>query len=247
MQPHLGRLHEADREEYRAVSGLAVTALVLGVLSVAALVDLLAWLFPVAGILTSGLAIAQIARQRPELVGRKAAVAGLLLSLLFGSMAVGHWVSYRWLVQREARAVGMAWFERLARGQPQLAHQLTLAPDDRQPPRSDAWAAYRTSRTLHEALEQYVAEPLLRTLLALGQQAAVRFYATEDLDGPAGDEVVAQLYAVTFEKDGQKTSFFVRMVVRRAAAEIPDRAAWQIVGVEGGVYPAWEEDPALSF
>jgi hypothetical protein len=167
------------------------------------------------------------------------------LSLLFGAVSVGNWLAYRWLLTREAEQVGKAWFELMARGQPQWAHQLTLRPDDREPPGGDGWAAYRGSQQLHDALEKSLMEPLLRTLLALGTKAEVRLYATEKIDDAVpGREVVVQLYAVTFEKDGRKTTFLVRVAAQRAATQFADRVAWRVAGVEGGVKPGSEEDPA---
>ncbi|MBN1588407.1 MAG: DUF4190 domain-containing protein [Pirellulales bacterium] len=240
-RPHFGPSHEAN-QEYHAVSGLAVASLVFGLLSVAALIDPLAWLLPLTGILLALLAFWRLAQRRPELVGRKAAVIGLLLSLFFGGIATGHWAVYRWMLAYEARQVDMAWFDYFAEGQPQLAHQLTLKPDDRQPPGTDAWTAYRTSRSLHDALAKDVAEPLSRTLLALGKKATVRFYATETVRHTPLETVVVGLYAVTFNDAGKKTSFFVRLYTKRVPATIAGRTPWQIIGITSGVDPSKERD-----
>jgi len=243
-RPRLGPPPGAEQDEYHALCGLAVAGLVLGLFSVVALVDPRAAVVSAAGILVSGLALWRIARRSPELVGRKAAVIGLVLSLLFGSVAVGHSLAYRWLLIRQAQQVGMTWFNLIAQGQPQAAHQLVFAPQDREPADGDLWAFYCTNEPRYRALEKYLATPLLRTLLALGTRATVRPYATEEIDTRAGEEYVVGLYSVTFDQDGRKTTFLVRLVAQHLGNDAAGRSAWKIVGSEGGVHPEWEKDPA---
>jgi hypothetical protein len=229
----MASMHEVDPETYAAVSGLAVAALVFGILSVAALVDPLAWGIPAVGAVLGAVALARIVRRPGELVGRKAAVAGLLLSLFFGSVAVGERNVYRALLRREARQVARAWFERVAERQPQLAHQLSLDPDHRQPPGSDAWVAYRKNGDLHNSLEKYVGEPLMRTLLALGEKATVRYYGSPAIEGNRGQESVVLLYAVTFDAEHGKKTFFVQVVARHTSADIEGRIPWAVVNAGG--------------
>lgn len=231
---------EVDREAYAALSGMAVTALVLGLLSVTALIDPLALLVPLCGVVVGAWSLVRLARREGELTGRKAALAGLLLSILLGSVAAGQWVTHRRLLQAEARKVGAAWFERMAKGQPQLAHQLTLNPDSRQSSGEDSWAPYRENRGLHDELEKQLADKLFRVLLALGEKATVRFYATEVIDRTTRDEVVVMLFVVTFDGDAGKKSFLVRVAVKRTPTEMEGRVPWKIMGLTGGVRPAWE-------
>jgi hypothetical protein len=242
----LPRFHEGsegDGETYTALSGLAVAALVFGLLSATALIDPLAWLVPLIGLILGVTALVRIMRSDGELTGRRAALAGLFLSIFFGSIAVGNSATYRHLLQGEARKVGMAWFERMARRQPQLAYQLALNPDARQPFGEDSWAPYRESRKLHGELEKHLSEKLPRVLLALGESATVRYYATESIDVTGGDETVVMLFVVTFDADDGRTSFLVRIAARRVRTELEGRLPWRILGIEGGVRPAWEEQP----
>jgi hypothetical protein len=238
---HFTELHEADQDKYRALSGLAIAGLALGVLSVVALIDPRAAVVSGAGVLASGLALWRIARRGAELTGRKAAVAGLLLSLLFGSIALGYCLTYRWLLVRQSRQVAMAWFDLVAQGQPHVAHQLLFAPHDRQPPGGDLWEFYCSDQKRYKGLEQYLGEPVVRTLVALGKRATVRPYATEDVDTRARERLVIGLYSVTFDQDGRKTTFLVRLTARRLNDDAAGRATWQIIGLDGGVRPAWEE------
>jgi len=239
-EPHRPGLREADQDEYRAVSGMAVAGLVLGVLSIVALVDPRAAIVSGAGVLVSGLALWRIARRSPELIGRKAALAGLMLSLLMGSIPLGYCLAYRGLLVHQSRQIAKTWFDLVAQGQPHVAYQLLVAPEDRRPAGSALWEFYGSDESRYKGLEQYLNEPVVRTLAALGKSATVRPYAIEAVDARADERLVVALYSVTFERHGQKTTFLVRLASRRLPDDAAGRAAWQIVGLEGGVRPAWE-------
>ena len=63
---------------------------------------------------------------------------------------------------------------------------------------------------------------MVRTLLALGPKAQVRFFDTVGQTRQDDDDVVDQLYAVTYEEEGEKKSFFVAVqAVRHKDANDP--------------------------
>ena len=108
-----------DELPYRSVSSLAVLSLVLGLLSVTALTSPGAWLVPLPAALCAVWALHRI-RQRPdELLGRKAALAGLALALSFGCWAPARYFTDRWLINRQAsRRRLLSKYSSLMLGQP---------------------------------------------------------------------------------------------------------------------------------
>ena len=129
-KPGLTEHHQDDDiAQYRQLCVLAVVGLILGLLSAAALIDPLTWVVPGAGILVSWLALRRIARAEAGLAGRKAALAGLLLSVLFGAAGAANAITYRALVRQQGRRFAEEWFELLLARQPQKAYQLTIAQD----------------------------------------------------------------------------------------------------------------------
>ena len=257
-RPQLTDDQDAELAQYRALSTLAVVGLIWGLLAPLAMIHPLLWGAPLLGILFSGLALRRIARYAPALVGRKAALLGLTLSLLFGTAAPANRLVYRWLVRREGRQFAFQWFGFLARGQPQKAYQLTLAPKYRQPLDDKLWDFYREGPRWQEELEHYVARPLVRTLLALGEQArasgepirsgptqvamgekaVVRYYqTTSQWQTGEGDRVV-QVYAVTYQDDqgDERKTFFVALNLQRVKLET-GRANWHLDGVRDGFRP----------
>jgi hypothetical protein len=240
MRPSVPDIHitapdDAELAAYRALSAQAVVGLLFGLLAPLALVDPLLWWIPMLGVLLSALAIRRIKRN-DSLTGRKMATAGLVLSLLFGAAAPSDWLLYRRIVRNEARQFSWLWFEFLKQDEPQKAHQLTLAPAVRQMLDHRLWAFYRNDPKLRQALEGYVQAPLVRTLLALGPKAQVRFFDTAGQTRQDDNDVVDELFAVTYEEDGENKSFFVAIqAVRHKLAT--GEASWRITQAEGGVRP----------
>jgi hypothetical protein len=141
------------------------------------------------------------------------------------------------MLRGEARQFSRQWFDLiLLHEQPQKAFQLTLPPSLRRPLDGQLWAFYRNNPKMRENLEGYVASPTVRTLLALGPKARARFYKTAGQSRSHNVDEVIQLYAVTYEEDGQNTSFFVALRMTREKLD-GGRAGWRIVGAEGGVKP----------
>ena len=223
-------------DEYRAISSSAMAALVLGLLAPLAVLDPLLWSLPALGLFCSLFALRRIARNAPALLGRKAALAGLALSVFFLAAVPADWFVYRRLVRAEARGFATAWFELLAGQQPHKANQLTVHPEFRQPLDEKLWAFYGEGPRWRTKLEEYVAEPLVRTLLALGQKAQVRYYKTGDQRHDAEKDHLAQFYAVTYDDSGEKKTFFVGVELQRHKLE-SGQANWQVLAVKGGVRP----------
>ena len=225
-----GRFEEPEEVEYQAISGLAVAALLVGLLAPTAFCMPLLWAVPLAGIVLGGLALKRISQQSPTLIGRKAAWVGLTLSLACAAAAPTEWFAYRWLLRREARQVARAWFDCLANDQPALAQQLAQDPRYRRPP--EGMLDYRS------VLEHYVSAPAIRSLLTLGERAQVRHYDTEAEYRRPDHEAVTQVYAVTYEEEGGKKTFFVALTVRRYRDSATSGAGWSVELGDAGFRPA---------
>jgi len=229
---------------YRAVSLKCVLGLALGVASPLAFLGPVLWLVPVLGIALAASGLRDVRRADRQLVGRTAGLVGLGLALLCGTAAASHETSRQWWIRAEAKEVASAWFDFLAADQPQLAHQLTVTPAARQPLDAAAlWDYYRRDSAAAEELEQFVAVPLVRTLLALGDRALVRFWSTEKQTryGRSStyrslDQII-QVYAVTYAGPEERTTFFCRLILERVTDATSGRTGWQIARYRGGVRP----------
>jgi hypothetical protein len=242
MRPGVPDVHITDAEDaqlaaYRPLAGQAVLGLIGGLLAPLAMIDPLMWAVPVFGLVFSWWALRRIRRYAPAMAGRGMALCGLFLSVLFLATASSEWLAYRAIVRREARQFAPLWFRYLAQDEPQKAHQLTMPPAFRQPLDDRLWAAYRKSDDLREGLQSFVGNPLVKTLLALGPKAQVRFYRSAGQARDRNNDLIDLTYAVTYEEEGEKKSFFVSVQMMRI--KMPAGGAdWRILKTEGGVRPA---------
>ena len=235
--PQLSARQDDQIDEYRALSSSALIGLIVGLLGCVAVLD--PWLLavPLAGILCNSLALCQIARNAPALLGRKAALVGLAFSVFFLAVAPTHRFVHRRLVRDEARRFATAWFEMLADGQPHKADQLTIHPKYRQPLDERLWGFYGEGLRWRTRLEEYVDDPLIRTLLELGKDARVRYYKTSGQRHDTQLDEVAQIFAVTYDDTAGKKTFFVRIELQRHRLE-SGQANWQIADVDSGFRPS---------
>jgi len=242
-QSRLTEPTDAQLAEYRSISGWAVVGLIFGLLSPLALAGPLLWAVPLAGLIICGRALLRIRQNASNMIGRKAALAGLWLAVFSLAAVPSDLFYYRWRISGEATQVGLFWFELLAKNRPEMAFQLTLSPTQRRPLDERIWDFYVDvgKNRWRTALKNYVApakpdEPpqLVRTLLALGDSAEVRYLSTLNQANTDSDDLLDQLYAVTFNESGEKKTFLV--TIRLVHARISNnRAAWRIVNTQGGV------------
>src|SRR5262249_22476827 len=106
--------------EYRSVDPWAVTAALLGVASVLALVHPMLWLIPPVGFLAALLALGSLKRN-PEHAGRPAALVGLGLSVLFGVTPIAQTISSTLLLSRQSQPIAEEFFGYLRQQSPEKA------------------------------------------------------------------------------------------------------------------------------
>ena len=74
---------DPEMADYRPVSGIGIAALLIGLAAPLALVHPMLWCVPAIGAGVAIVALVRIRRSEIPLIGRKAAILGLVLSLLF--------------------------------------------------------------------------------------------------------------------------------------------------------------------
>ncbi|MGA2061509.1 MAG: hypothetical protein ABSG67_13585 [Thermoguttaceae bacterium] len=244
-QPRVTEQTDEQVAEYRSISGWAVAGLIMGLLSPLALADPLLWAAPIAAGMVCIRAFGQIKQNAPAMIGRKAALVGLWLAVFSLTAAYSDWVYFRWRIRDEARQAALFWFDLLAKDRPELAFQLTVVPRLRHALDDRIWEFYVDSENnkikWFTDFKNYIAPGktaespnLVRTLMALGDSAEVRYLGTIDQFYVESQYIVDQVYAVTFVESGEKKTFFVTVRLARHSAS-GERAAWRIVYAQGGV------------
>jgi len=227
---------EADEEvaRYRELSSLAVAGLLAGLLSPLAMLTSMLWLAPLAAAILSGLALRRIATRRPDLVGRPAALTGLMLGTIFLVAAPVDDLLYRHFLGQQAQEFAEIWFDAVRQGDVQQAHRLMIDPKHRPPLENNLAEFYRQNPNWQRKMKLFADEPIMRTLFALGPTAEIRFCQTATDSRQEVFEVVRQTYAVT-DPDEQKLakSFFITLLLQRSVDTNKGHASWTLVRVGG--------------
>jgi hypothetical protein len=232
MRPSVPDVHITDSQDaefaaYRALPSQAVVGLVLALLSPIAVLDPFFWAVPATGAFFSVWALRRIHRDPAALTGRKLAWFGLAVSVAVLVAVPSHWLNNRRLLRIEARDITSAWIRYVTHDEPQKAHHLTTPAQKRQPLDDQLWNYYRNEPKSRQALEGYVQIPLVRTLLALGPKASVRFYETTEQVHEGPNDMVIDVYAVTYEDEGEKKSMLVEVPALRTLVD--GKANWRIL------------------
>lgn len=217
--------------DYRAVSGLAVAGLLLGLAAVLAFIHPVLWLVPLAAVVICGLALRQIAAQPSALVGRRAALVGLAAALICGISAPVQYFLYRYQLRAEAISVAGEWFTAVREDRPFVAHQLSMPPESRWT-LDDAAMVSRYSSEAGGGLQSYAEKPTVRMLLALGKQCRVRYYEHVGIRSDSTSENVLDIYAVTVESQGKRVSFFIRVSMIRSYNLAANAWQWRVSQTE---------------
>ena len=222
------RPDDVDAAEYQAVSAMAVASLVVGLLALLAFWHPIMWIMPVAGVALGVVAVSRIDRRPNELLGRGLAVFAICLSLVTLSAASSRYALLNYRARIAARELGFLWFEALRDGNPELACQLTREPLFRVQAGDDLAAFYRGEPGASEFLSRFVADSVVHALLKLGPAARVRYVETAGHEDDGPRERIYSVYAVTYDEEGERKTFFVQLGLQRSNASPRQADQWWI-------------------
>src|SRR5262245_11838169 len=130
---HLSARVEPEVVEYRSLSGWAMAALVLGLLSPAAIVAPILWLIPAMGFVAALIAMWSIAAAQGQKSGWYLAVLGLLLAIFFGVAGPARAITRNIWLQTRAERIAHVFVDLLRQAKPLEAHELTKLASQRKP------------------------------------------------------------------------------------------------------------------
>lgn len=160
--------------------------------------------------------------------GRMLAVWGLCISLVCGSWAGAMFGAQRYVLARESQDFAHSWFDFLSRGEPHKAIMLTRTPGTRAPIDEDLWRFFRTEIAAQRGLRNYVKEPPVAALLALGDKAIVRHYQNTSVEYEDGEHSLVDVYSVSFDHEGKRLVLFLQVSVARSYVPLYERYSWKM-------------------
>lgn len=232
-----------ENEGYRAVSGLAVVALLVSLFSLLAIVmsELIA--VPIAAIVLSVLAWRRIQTRSDELTGRRLVLVGLAIPCLVLGVLAARIPLHSSLLYSHAHKHAETWLTLLAEERLYEAHQLTMELRQRQAEGTRLDAEYKppspslTPPTEAELMSGPPLSAAFRQFFKYPPTAAI----VEDLErgerptyiGPCGNKVdpsdnsihVCLLYRLSTGEE-------VRIIMQRAEIEELGQASWRLYDTE---------------
>jgi hypothetical protein len=221
----------ADEDaSYRTMSVLAIVSLLLGLAAPLALFGPLLFVLPIAGIVVALLAIRRIALSEGTLIGRKAALVGIALSIASMTAAYTRAELTQALLSRGARSTALEWFSLMQAGKAESALSL-MSQSRKSPPRAEPGAPPPTGPVL-TPVESLRADPVAHFLLEHAAGAPVEFVSAEPaLLYPSGEASIDQTYTVGVPSETTSapvTTVKVTVVRPRSADGAPSQ--WLVSG-----------------
>jgi hypothetical protein len=230
LQGRLGQPSSDEFGDYQAISTLAVASLLVGAASATALVGVPLWIVPLVGILLSCLALVRIDRSAGTLVGRPLALAGLGLAVCFGTAALAAHLNFQHLTASKAQQVASQWFQALAQGEPEVAHQWTLTPTSRaaQTEGERLKSYYEDDEKNRGQLARFVGQKLIADLLHLGTRAHVEPESTRINRIDDHLSFVSLVYRVTSDEAGKPARFLIELTLEQRVIPGRQQPRWTV-------------------
>jgi hypothetical protein len=223
---------ETEEGSYHSVSLMAVAALALGLLSPLAFAHPLLWIVPIGGAALAAAAILRIDRSNGELIGRKAAVAGLALSLVAGIGAATYAIARPMWLARRADQVCQRFLDLLAAGDSRGAHQIWAAPQFRFLPGGGLEELYAENPQAENDYQSFIKRPNIKDILALGEHARIEHEKTQLTGSDEQQDYLMAYYRLRGETSEGEIDKQIRLIIERTVQEDkPER--WRV---------SWEEE-----
>jgi hypothetical protein len=187
---------EPGLTEYRPISGWSLAALFVGLASIAAIFHPLLWSVPMIGVVVSLVALRQIKRSEVALWGRKAALTGLALSLLYGIAAPTRIISRDYWLSARAERLANTFLDLIRSKKTADAFALMRQSLEKKPLKPAPGSAEAAQPEPKSQREVFASTEPVKTLLALGSTAKIDHLSTSVVSGPGVWQAVSVLYEV---------------------------------------------------
>jgi hypothetical protein len=228
---HLSPRVEAELVEYRGLSGWAVAALVLGLLSPTAILTPLLWLVPVIGIVVALVAMRNIKMAQGQKTGWYVALLGMLLSIFFGAAGPARAISRNIWLETRAQRLARVFVDLLRENKPLEAHELTKTGSQRKQPAPNALEVIEKNPDMKREYDRFLKNDLVKALLEQGEKAQIESLSVSFLSSDEGRETMIVHYHITSSDPAQPLSFPGEIVLQRSTEQLTGKEQWRVMPV----------------
>lgn len=223
---------DPELTEYRPVSGWALAALLLGFATPVAFIHPMLWCVPAAGVGLAAYALYRLGHAEVAMVGRKAALIGLLVSLVMAAAAPTHYATHNYWLSARAEELGARWFEAIRTGQNQRAFDMMFHPPTRhdEPPPN----APEGSPPAQAPFASFLQRPTMKKLIELGRQAHPVTTQADVMPEEFGRQVVFVWYEIGPSDPAATKPFVVELQTQRQL-EPEGHERWLVLSVRSNL------------
>jgi hypothetical protein len=226
---HLSTRVEPEVVGYRSVSGWAVAALVLGLLSPAGIVAPILWLIPAMGFAAALFAMWSITTAQGQKSGWYLAVLGLLLSIFFGVAGPARAITRNLWLETRAQRIAQVFVDLLRQNKPLEAHELTKPASQRRPHGPNALELIQKNPDVKREYDRFLNGELVKTLLERGESADVELASASFLGSNERQDVLTVPYHIGSKDAGKSVSVSGEIGLERTTELMTGRELWRVM------------------
>jgi hypothetical protein len=239
---------------YRPFSRAAIFAVPLALASTLALISPVLWIVPIVAVLFSAIALRATCFGEQPLLGKKAAIVGLILSCFLLGYAPAQYLTSRSILCGQAASYANKWLDLVQSGRLAEAHQLHLMYYERVAPNTDLEKYYDKrfpdSDSLmrkqmqvtdpYSDLKDYFKTAPLKDIVEAAKNGQYQLEDASVLDDEEKSTLIELHYRYTFLKQGNKT---IPVQIRMRRALLPTGSKhWNVESITSSGSPP----PALK-
>jgi hypothetical protein len=226
---HLSSRVEPEVVEYRSVSGWAVAALVLGLLSPAAIVAPILWLIPAMGFVAALIAMWSISAAQGQKSGWYLAVLGLLLAIFFGVAGPARAITRNIWLETRAERIAHVFVDLLGKNKPLEAHELTKPASQRKPLGPNALESIEKNPDMKREYERFLNSELVKTLLERSETVRVELSSASLLGSNERQDVLELQYRIESKDAAKPLSLNGEIGLERTTELMTGREQWRVM------------------
>jgi len=226
---HLSTRVEPEIVQYRVVSGWALAALVLGLLSPAAIVAPILWLVPAMGLAAALIAMWSITTAQGQKSGWYLAILGLLLAIFFGVAGPARAITRNLWLETRAERIAQVFVDLLRENKPLEAHELTKAASQRKPLGENAMELIEKNPDMKREYERFLNTELMKTLLERGETAEVELSSASFLGSNERQDVLTVPYHIGSKDAAKPLSVSGEIGLERTTEMMTGRELWRVM------------------
>ncbi len=226
---HLSSRVEPEFVEYRSLSGWAVAALVLGLLSPAAIIAPILWLIPAMGIVAALVAMRSIKAAQGQKSGWYLALLGLLLAFFFGTAGPARAITRNLWLETRAERLARVFLGLLQQNKPLEAHELTKTASHRKPLGPNALELIEQNPDMKREYDRFLNGQLVKTLLEQGETVEIELSSASLLGSSERQDVLTVPYRIESKDPGKPLSLSGEIGLERTTELMTEKEQWRIM------------------